>query len=407
MGRWLRSTMPATAIAAVAAMAAAVPSVAAQAASPPAARTAASSGTFRSAVYVKNVVSPAAALPAAVAIGDVTGDGRADLVVTTVNTDNVGGGTTIALYPQHANGTLGTPVQARTADRDDIGTRITIADLYGDGQREILLPEQSWVDVFTFKSGRLTGPSRIDAPAEDLAVANMNGDSHPDLLITTGNHKTVQIYTGSASRKFTLWRSLTFPLGAGPAYTSVFARDFNQDGRTDIAFYNGTSSAVRLQSSPGHFSPARTYRNAPIDGQVTPPLDIAAGDVTGDGYPDVIADSPSNSPFAGIEVFAGTASGPLRAPRVYTTLDSPGPMRVADLTGSGLGDLVVEHTDWENVGVMLQRPDGTLAPETLYPVNDCCDFGPDEPAVGDLNGDGKPDIAVNAGADGIAVLYGR
>lgn len=373
----------------------------------PAAGSAKSSGTFRSAVYVANVVSPGVALPAAVAVGDVTDDGRADLVVTTVNRDNVNGGTTVAVYRQRANGTLAAPVRAKTTDKDDIGTRVTIADLYRNGRHEILLSEGTHVDVFAFSGGRITGPARIAVPAEDLAVADMNGDGHPDLLITTGDHKTVKIYTGRASHTFTLWRSLAFPAGAGPDYTSVFAGDFNRDGRLDIAFYNGTSFAVRLQNPAGSFGPARTYTNGPIDGLVSTPLDITVGDVTGDGRPDVVADSPSNSPFAGIEVFAAGPSGTLKVPRVYTTLDIPGPMRVADLNGDRRGDLVVEHTDWGYVGVMLQRPNRTLAPETLYPVEDCCDFGPDEPGVGDLNGDGKPDIAVNAGAAGVAILYGK
>src|ERR1700728_3328018 len=68
----------------------------AQAAAPVLARTAAtrsSSGTFRKVVYVKNVVGPGVAPPSSVAIADVTGDGRPDLIVNTVDPDNTNGGT--------------------------------------------------------------------------------------------------------------------------------------------------------------------------------------------------------------------------------------------------------------------------------------------------------------------------
>jgi hypothetical protein len=50
------------------------------------------------------------------------------------------------------------------------------------------------------------------------------------------------------------------------------------------------------------------------------------------------------------------------------------------------------------------RPDGRLAAEDLYPVLNCCSPEISGPAVGDLNGDGRPEIAVAAGAD-VAVLY--
>ncbi len=66
--------------------------------------------------------------------------------------------------------------------------------------------------------------------------------------------------------------------------------------------------------------------------------------------------------------------------------------------------MVVVHNGADELGVLLQRATGTLAGENLYPA-----FTPDweDPAVGDLNGDGKPDVAVTAGGDGIAVFYGK
>ena len=123
-----------------------------------------SSGTFRKAVYVKNVVGRGVALPSAVAIADVTGDGRPDLIVSTVDPDNVHGGTTIAVYRQRDNGTLAAPVatKAPPPDYNDYNPDITVADLYRNGQKEILVPEYTYVDVFVYRRGRAHRP---DAPA--------------------------------------------------------------------------------------------------------------------------------------------------------------------------------------------------------------------------------------------------
>ncbi len=89
-------------------------------------------------------------------------------------------------------------------------TRATIADLYGNGRNEILLAETDHMDVFSASHGRLRY-SRIPVPALDLTVANFNGDKYPDLLIETSQLDVFQIWTGSASHTFRLWRTVTFP----------------------------------------------------------------------------------------------------------------------------------------------------------------------------------------------------
>ena len=388
----------------------------AQAAAPASARTAgrpASSGTFRKAVYVKNVVGRGVALPSAVAIADVTGDGRPDLIVSTVDPDNVHGGTTIAVYRQRDNGTLAAPVatKAPPPDYNDDQTQITIADLYGNGRKEILLTEDLHVDVFAYRHGRVTGPTRIPVSgghgprsggAGFLRVADVNRDGHPDLVVTDF-YGHVEIYLGSAARTFKLSRTLSFPAPDGP-WPALFNADFNHDGRMDIALLNQESFSVRLQGSGGRFGSLKTYNVAPVGGVLSGTAGLAVGDVTGDGRADVVTDTDANSPNSGVEVFAGTGSGTFKAPVVYPTLDIPMGMALADLNGDGRKDLVINHDGWSAVGVMLQTSKGTFAPETTYPVENT-DGG--TPAVGDLNGDGKPDIAVTDGSDGIAILYGK
>ncbi len=179
-----------------------------------AAATPSSSGTFGKAVYVKNVVSPGVAPPSAVAIADVTGDGRPDLIVSTVDPDNMHGGTTVAVYRQRDNGTLAAPVAAKAPppDYNDYNPDITVADLYGNGQREILVPEYTYVDVFAYHHGRAHRP---DAPAGrcrvNLTVADMNRDGHPDLLASTNVGGKAHIYLGSAAHKFKLCANTDVP----------------------------------------------------------------------------------------------------------------------------------------------------------------------------------------------------
>jgi hypothetical protein len=369
-------------------------------AGPAAPAAAASSGTFRSAVYVKNAVSPSVALPTSVVIADVTGDGRRDLIVSTLDIHS-DGGTTIAVYRQRDNGTLAAPVTAKTRDFNAAYNQIRTADLYRTGRKEILVPEITHVDVFAYRQGRVTSTS-IPVPATDLTIADMNGDKRPDLLTSSFFGKRAEIYLGSAARTFRLWRTLTFQQNSSQV-PLLSAADFNHDGRTDVAHQNGDSFSVRLQASGGRFSSARTYKPAPFDGVLSPVAALTVGDVTGDGRPDVITATGANRPGAGVEVFAGTGTGTFREPVVYPILDAPIGMTVAGLNGDGRQDLVIDHNGWNAIGVMLQTSKGTFAPGTLYPA----DSGAEIPAVGDLNGDGQPDIAIPSDAQGIAILYGK
>jgi hypothetical protein len=73
---------------------------------------------------------------------------------------------------------------------------------------------------------------------------------------------------------------------------------------------------------------------------------------------------------------------------------------VADVNLDGRKDVVVVHGGWSEVGVYLQKPDGTLAPEVTMPSS----YGQAALAVGDVNGDGKPDI-VTADQQALVIFY--
>lgn len=366
-------------------------------------RTAASSGTFGTATYINDPSTVDTATPTAVGIGKITGSGRDDLVLDTVNRENVGGFTRIDVFPQRATGILGKPITYQNTDIDSGDSRLTIADLYGTGHPQILLPENDHIDVVSYSGGKLIG-TKLNIEAQNLQVADFNGDGHPDLL--TEYQGTATIYTGSAAHSFTLWRTEPFATdGSGPDFGMVFAADFDHNGRLDIAFLNESGFSVRRQTSAGVFAAQQNYQVAPIDGVTFNTASMVTGDVNGDGYADAIVSINANSPWSGVEVFAGGPGSTLKAPVVYPTLDIPGPMAVADLNGDGRSDLVVEHVSWNNVGVLLQQSTGKLKSESLYPA-DTPDAGPDQPAVGDLNGDGKPDIAFNSGS-GAGILYGK
>ena len=174
--------------------------------------------------------------------------------------------------------------------------------------------------------------------------------------------------------------------------------DFDGDGRPDVA-----TNLASAYNDPGeidvylHASATGLGYDAPL---TTPAVggwsDLVAGDVYGDGYPDVVAaDSFSNL----VAVFHNDPAHPghLLPP---VTMPSVGANHVviADIDGDGVPDLLVAD---QQLSLFVQ--DATTrgsfqAPVALYPA------GAGWVAVGDLNGDGVPDIAL-ADAVGVKVLF--
>ncbi|HEY6770381.1 MAG TPA: FG-GAP-like repeat-containing protein [Candidatus Sulfotelmatobacter sp.] len=140
--------------------------------------------------------------------------------------------------------------------------------------------------------------------------------------------------------------------------------------------------------------------------------DLVVADVNGDGKPDVIAvdNCPSNGSCSDVhglvDVFLGNGDGTFQAAVSY---DSGGiyPVQVvvADVNGDGKPDLLVANSCISNatgclgvgtIGVLLGNGDGTFQTAVTYTVNNLSNTvsnGPFGLAAGDLNGDGKPDIA--------------
>lgn len=284
---------------------------------------------------------------------------------------------------------------------------MVVADLYGNRRHEVMLTAPGKILVYTPDRGRLTGPAAVGIPTftNNFAVADVNHDGHPDIVAANGGTSSVTFYYGSASHHFSRGPTLHYSHG-GVWYTPVHTADFGVPGRTDLAFYDGVTMDVRLQQRNGSYGPVTSYKVAPVHGSAFPDGGSAAlGDLTGDGRPDLVLPNQGNRPWSAVEVFPDKPGGQLGTPVIYPALDIPGPMAIADLTGNGRNYLVIQHEDWGNVGIMLQRADGRLSPEVLYPVTDCCDGPFSQPAVGDLNGDGRPDIAVTAGQRGVAILF--
>lgn len=269
------------------------------------------------------------------------------------------------------------------------GNSNTVSILLGNGDGSL----QNAVN-YVVSTG--TGASPISVVARDF-----NGDGKLDLAVlinSPSSDSNITVLLGNGDGTFQPPIALYLPtIGAG----QLVAADFNGDGKLDLAIPGGASFLVALGNGDGTFGSPTTYRTPAY---VT---SLAVGDFDGDGKPDMavtLASNNDNSPGI-VQIWLNAGGGTLSSN--YKQYVHPGAnnLAVADLNGDGILDLAItcENPDGA-LGILLGNGDGTFRPPVYNPTVGTI---PTSIAVGDLNGDGKPDVAVTAGLFAVDVLLNQ
>ncbi len=202
------------------------------------------------------------------------------------------------------------------------------------------------------------------------------------------------------------------PFPAGPHPNDLTVSDFDGNGRPDLAFANHETQqlTVLLGDGKGGFAPAP---GSPVAVAVRPhPHGIAAADFNGDGHVDLLTDSWAKDR---LELLPGDGKGRFETPGTYVEVGRHPyqRVRVADLNGDGTGDIVSPNLDGNDVTILLGDGRGAFAQPagSPFPAGD----SPFNVAIGDVNADGVPDLAIvdspssatePPGRDGLTVLLG-
>jgi hypothetical protein len=341
---------------------------------------AAGSGTFLPVRYL----STGSVETNAVAVADVTGDGRPDILAGLGAADNTQT-SALLVFAQRADRTYGTPTRL-AGHGTHWDARLATGDLDGDGRTDVAMSTSKGVDVFYQRSGKLAAPVLAAAgTAEDVAIADLNADGRRDLIASTDIGK-VRVHHQTTAKTFPASVTLSAPIPDGTSFDQVFVADFNADGRLDVARSYGAGAWMRLRQANGSYAAATTYDGSGYQGMAA-----AVGDVTGDKKADLVLSVTENQPDAAVNVFAQQAGGLSTTPTVYPAYDSPAGLAIGDLTGDGRADLVAAHFNWLAASVYLQQSTGRLGAYTINPV-DGVGNQPDALAIADVTGDGKPDV---------------
>jgi len=357
------------------------------------------------ALFSPYVVRPTGSGPEAIAIGDVNGDGRDDVVMTASNSSGIETHHSLFVLLQGASGKLKTPVRYRTSgSTENLPASVSIGDVNGDGLADVVVGNSGKnIEVFLQnKSGGLKKPvAYVTGGARLVKVGDLNNDGRLDVVAMGEHPDTVSIFFQNGSG--TLDPPVTYEVSFG-GYDALELVDVNHDGLTDIIVKGGArgrSIGVLLQLPDGTFAPAVHY--SMVWDEVT--SGIAVGDVNGDGRQDIVATYGGNRPRSKIGVLLQNGSGTLDPPVSYDSYDIPEPVVIADVNGDGRQDILVVHAGWNALGVYVQWEDGSLMPERLYSMPTETHYNRQWVAVGDINGDGLTDVVLADYDHGLIILH--
>ena len=356
------------------------------------------------------------------AVGDFNKDGKPDLAAVDL-------AAVILLTGDGKGGFSAENDYAIDSDEPGVNPGLMAMDLDGDGNLDVVLAaghpdvlapnlrRPSVLALFGRGDGTLIGPSSYAAGNSVAAIvsADFNNDGKLDLAVASSASHEVRILLGAGNGTFKPPIVMTiqgpsFPVSPG----SLVARDFNGDKNIDlvVADLGGDSVYVLLGKGDGTFQAAVRYPTGDVAAAV------ATADFNGDGKLDLVVSGPSTSNIVGappkpasMGILLGNGDGTFQAVKLTGGAgNNPAAIVTGDFNNDGKADVALlnsgtadNSSDPGGLLIFLGQGNGSFQSPTNYLVG----YNPSAIAVGDLNGDGAPDLAVTStGPDATGAFIG-
>ena len=230
---------------------------------------------------------------------------------------------------------------------------VAIADVNGDGRPDIVAANTT-ADLVSVLPGQFGGgfgfaqQSPLNTAGGStltaLALADINADGKVDVAVTDSKNNQLRTMAGAGNGTF----SGGGPFAVGTHPTAVALADFNHDSKLDAAVTNSSSGNVSIFIQSGG-----TYLPAVNDAAGAGARALAVADLDADGNPDLaVAGQTANS----VAVLRGRSDGTFFAALGYTTGTNPVAVAATDLNGDTHPDLVTANSGSANVSVLLSVP---------------------------------------------------
>lgn len=347
--------------------------------------------------------------PAPIAIADVNRDGKLDIIVGNMDDGTV----SVLLGDGHGHFTpaAGSPFPCNANPND-----IAVANMDGDGNPDLIIANTQ-TPYITVLLGDGKGGFKPSAHSpfatksyphpHGVVVGNFMGDGKPTVITDSWGHRQILVIPSDGRGDLILPGKL-FPADLHTD-SGVAAADFNKDGNLDIVTVDQDAGVVGLLLGDGKGG-FRKAAGSPFPAGDAPWM-FTVGDANGDGIPDVAVvpyQPQMHDPGKfGLTVLLGDGKGgmmPMRgSPFSLGTCRVPSRVAIGDIEGDGLGDIVVLCGGNDQLVFLMGTENGTF---NVFTRGISTGWG--DLALGDLIGNGKQDLVLsNNKAGTITILLSK
>ena len=292
-------------------------------------------------------------------------------------------------------------------------SNLAVADLNKDGRLDLIVTSEEARAVTVMLDFRVEDARTItlaEAPGE-IAIGDVNGDNHLDLALDSHDSYHVTMLLGDGKAGFTLAPNSPIVMKQGQhAHThGLGLGDLNGDGKLDLATVNNEDNDVSVAFGDGRgtftIAPRSPFAVGPS------PYPLTLGDVNRDGRLDIVATASATGPARAQQLAASRAltllladgQGGFRASQIPLRTGQPWFVAIGDLNGDGKADLAATHHDQGVLTVLLGDGAGVFRETSGSPF----DMGHNVWRVdlADVNRDGRADV-VAAADDSVRVMLG-
>jgi hypothetical protein len=334
--------------------------------------------------------------------GDVNGDGKDDLIATRPNG---------SLVRYRSTGKLAKPYvrkQSRALSGWQHYVALAAGDVDGDHRADLIASRSGgklWLDrdggTDRFPATRMIGRSGWQK-FDTILAGDVTADGLADLVTRSPGGK-LRLYRNSGRVAEPYRKATRIGASGWQQFTSLSTGDVYRDGHSDIVAIRNDGTLWLYRKTAGSASPlTSTVRTRIGRSGWTNYDDVQVGDVTGDGYADLIGRKPDGTLWlyqntqSASRPFTGTKT------QIGSGFDQYDTLLAADVDRDGLADLIA------------RKPDGTLwlyrdahDPSDPFPKRVRIGHGWqafDKIAAGDVDGDGRADLVASK-PDGTLWLY--
>ena len=352
--------------------------------------------------------------PVYVVVGDLNNDECTDIVFAGYGTNSIG------VLLGFCNGTFGRIMYSSTG-YDSRSSSIVLGDFNKDGQIDIGITNNGTDNIGIFLGygngtfiTQTTFTTGINSRPYSIASGDLNNDTYLDITITNSEKDNIMIFLGHGNGSF--YHSTSYYTGRKSNPIFITIADFNNDNILDITVVNNGTDKIMLYfgHGDGTFANPKKYSTGPRSS----PCAIDVGNFKGDNKLGVaIANEQNNN----IKIFSSETTQTFASETTFLTSESsssigmsfisididsfPVSLAVGDFNNDDQLDIVVALLLTSSVAVLLGKTNGRFSPPTVYSTGDGSE--PQSVIVADFNSDSQLDIAVTShGTNNVAVFLG-